>query len=301
MKHVLILCLTFTFFCSFASTDPVNPKTVKRSDDIFMLGFEIFRTNDHTPLNHTDILIEIYDHEAQKTIYKRDYREMPSNKFSSITYFEKLPYDKELTILISAPNFFAKEIHLSYDSLCALNTIFCIEGLDHPPADMGGDYADRYLFPITLDSITVGEELVLPNIYYEYNSAELRTSSFWVLDSLSKIIEHTPEIAIELGGHADARGGDDYNLDLSQRRVSSVLNYLSDKIGSDIRQRIRARGYGESQLLNECGNGVVCDESLHQKNRRTTFKIVKKIKQAKQLTLEEKMKLRAQKKGTIGS
>ena len=293
MKQVLIpLCLAFALFCSFTN-GPENPKKGKRSDDIFMLGFEIYRTNE-TALNHTDIKIEIYDHTEEKTIHTRDYEKMPSNKFSSITYFEDLPYGHDLTFLIQAPNFFAKEIKFSYDSLCTLKTKFCIEGLDRPPFDINGDYADRYLLPITLDSITVGEEIAIPNIYYEYNSAELSKSSYWVLDSLSKVIEHNPNVSIALGGHADSRGRDEYNMDLSQRRVNSVQEYLLKKVGSSATYRLSATGYGETQLLNECGNGVVCAESQHQENRRTTFKIQRQIKKAVILSLEERMQLRQQ-------
>ena len=209
MKKVLIpLCAMFALFCSFTTTTtgPENPKVGKRSAEKFMLGFEIYRA-DQTALNHADIKIEIYDHTTQKTIFKRDYTEMPTNKYSSVTYFENMTYGNDLTLLIQAPNYFAKEINISYDPSCTLKTKFCVNGLNNPPYEINGDYADRFIFPISLDSITIGEEMVIPNIYYKYNSAELQPRSFWILDSLSKVIEHNPEISIELGGHADALGG----------------------------------------------------------------------------------------------
>ena len=84
-------------------------------------------------------------------------------------------------------------------------------------------------------------------------------------------------------------------MELSQRRVNSVQEYLLDKVGSNAIYRLKATGYGESQLLNECGNGVICEESQHQENRRTTFKIEREIKKAPMLTLEERMQLRQQK------
>ena len=296
MTRVLIsACLAFTLFCSFTTIDgPKNPKKGARSAEKFMLGFEIFRA-DNTPLNHTDVLIEIYDHTQQKTIFKRDYTEMPTNKYSSVTYFENMSYGNDLTMLIQAPNYFAKEINISYDPDCTQKAKFCIDGLNNPPFEINGEYGDRYIFPVTLDSITVGEEVVIPNIYYKYNSAELQPKSFWILDSLSRIIEHNPQLSIELGGHADSRGQDAYNMDLSQRRVNSAKAYLTQKLGNDINERMDAVGYGETQLINDCGNGVDCGEALHQENRRTTLKIKEKIEETVNLTLEERMKLRKDK------
>jgi len=227
-----------------------------------MLGFEIFRA-DKTPLNHADILIEIYDHTEQKTIFKRDYTEMPTNKYSSVTYFENMSYGNDLTLLIQA------------DSYCTQKAKFCVDGLNNPPFEINGEYGDRYIFPITLDSITVGEEVAIPNIYYKYNS--------------------DPQLSIELGGHADARGQDAYNMALSQRRVNSAKAYLTQKLGAEINERMDAVGYGETQLINDCGNGVDCGEALHQENRRTTLKIKEKIEETANLTLEERMKLRRDK------
>ncbi|PTS95731.1 flagellar motor protein MotB, partial [Pedobacter sp. HMWF019] len=70
-----------------------------------------------------------------------------------------------------------------------------------------------------------------------------------------------------------SRGNDQYNQWLSQRRANSAVQYIIDRgIGKN---RITAKGYGESRLLNHCSNGVNCPESAHQLNRRTEFKIVK--------------------------
>lgn len=302
MKKILTsLCVAFTLFCSF-TTGPENPEVGPRNAEKFMLGFEIFRAADDSPLNHTDIKIEIYDHTQQKTIFKRDYTEMPTNKYSSTTYFENMTYGNDLTLLIQAPNYFAKEINISYSEGCATEqTKFCVNGLNNPPYEINGEYGDRYIFPITLDSITIGEELTMPNIYYQYNSAELQPRSFWVLDSLSKIIEHNPNLSIELGGHADARGQDAYNMDLSQRRVNAARNYLVQKIGNKVGERMTAIGYGETRLINDCGNGVDCEETLHQENRRTTFKINRQIKEAVNLTLEERMRLRIEKSNVVAA
>jgi len=82
-----------------------------------------------------------------------------------------------------------------------------------------------------------------------------------------------PTLEIELGSHTDSRGSDIYNLDLSQRRAKSVMNYLINRGIS--RNRLRTKGYGETQLLNRCKNGIKCSAQQHHMNRRTEFKIIK--------------------------
>jgi outer membrane protein OmpA-like peptidoglycan-associated protein len=75
-----------------------------------------------------------------------------------------------------------------------------------------------------------------------------------------------------LGSHTDAQGSDKYNERLSQRRAQSAVDWLIGRgIESD---RLVAVGYGESQILNHCVNGVSCTDDEHRFNRRTEFKII---------------------------
>ena len=76
-----------------------------------------------------------------------------------------------------------------------------------------------------------------------------------------------------MGSHTDARGNDDYNLILSDKRAKAAVEYLATKEGIDI-ERLQAKGYGEEQLVNRCTNGVNCTEKEHQRNRRTALKII---------------------------
>ncbi|MET0574156.1 MAG: OmpA family protein, partial [Pedobacter agri] len=93
------------------------------------------------------------------------------------------------------------------------------------------------------------------------------------LDKLVKIMLDNPTIWIELGSHTDSRGKDAYNLSLSQKRAESAVQYIISR-GVN-KNRITAKGYGETQLLNKCANNVQCSDAEHQLNRRTEFKIVK--------------------------
>jgi len=81
-----------------------------------------------------------------------------------------------------------------------------------------------------------------------------------------------PQLNINIESHTDSRGNDNYNMLLSDKRAQSTLEWLVSK-GID-RSRLSAKGFGESQLLNECSNGVECTEEAHQLNRRSMFLMV---------------------------
>jgi outer membrane protein OmpA-like peptidoglycan-associated protein len=76
---------------------------------------------------------------------------------------------------------------------------------------------------------------------------------------------------IEFGSHTDARGSDKYNMSLSKKRAKSAMEYII-KQGIEA-ERVSYLGYGETNLINTCGNGVECSDELHEENRRTEFKV----------------------------
>ncbi len=123
-------------------------------------------------------------------------------------------------------------------------------------------------------TITVekNEFFSLQNILYEYDSDTLTTDSKKVLDRLAQFIFNNPEINIELTSHTDSRGGEDYNLNLSQKRAVSALAYL--KTLGVPEARITGYGVGEKDLLNGCMDGVKCTEEEHALNRRTEIRIL---------------------------
>ena len=75
--------------------------------------------------------------------------------------------------------------------------------------------------------------------------------------------------------HTDSRGGDDYNLKLSDSRAKSTWKYLLSR-GIAVNRIESADGYGENRLRNKCKNGIRCDEQQHLENRRSDFIIVSK-------------------------
>ncbi len=137
----------------------------------------------------------------------------------------------------------------------------------------------RIYTQIELEKIFTQKMLVIPNIYYDYDKATLRPESKLVLDSITIFFKENPDLKIELGSHTDSRGSDAYNLKLSQARAQSAVDYLISKGVPD--ETLQAKGYGETKLANNCGNGAKCTEEEHQKNRRTTFRVI-----SAKLTLE---------------
>ena len=124
-----------------------------------------------------------------------------------------------------------------------------------------------------LEKIELKKAIRIDNIYYDLDKADIRPDAAVELDKLINILKDNPTIVIELGSHTDSRADDDYNMSLSRRRAKAAADYIVD-VGGIEEDRIIARGYGETRLLNRCSNGVNCSEAAHQLNRRTEFTII---------------------------
>ncbi len=116
--------------------------------------------------------------------------------------------------------------------------------------------------------------IVLENIYYEFDKADLTENAKTTIDStILMILKDNPKLIVELSSHTDSKGDDDYNLKLSQERAESVVNYLI--IGGIEKKRLIATGYGEIRPVapNTNPNGSDNPEG-RQENRRTEFKVI---------------------------
>jgi outer membrane protein OmpA-like peptidoglycan-associated protein len=125
---------------------------------------------------------------------------------------------------------------------------------------------------INIEKVEVGQKFVMENIYYDFDKWDIRPEAAEELDKLVKIMKDNPSWKVELSSHTDCRGNDSYNMKLSQKRAESAVDYIVSKGIS--RNKITAKGYGESQLVNHCDDGVECTEEQHQMNRRTEFEII---------------------------
>lgn len=126
--------------------------------------------------------------------------------------------------------------------------------------------------PVRQSHYAIGDVIEVANIYYDHGKASLDESNSPGLKQLLSILEEHPHVVVEIGSHTDATGSSDYNAELSQKRAESVKRYLIDKGIAE--NRLEAKGYGETKILNRCKDGVDCSEDEHQVNRRTEFKVI---------------------------
>ncbi|MEO0897717.1 MAG: OmpA family protein [Bacteroidota bacterium] len=120
---------------------------------------------------------------------------------------------------------------------------------------------------IELAPFKEGKQVVLKNIFFEFNSATLKSTSTVELEFLFNFLKKNPRMKIEIQGHTDNVGSPEYNLQLSQNRAEAVKAYLEGKGING--KRVMAKGYGETQPV--AGNITEEDRAL---NRRTEFKIL---------------------------
>lgn len=131
--------------------------------------------------------------------------------------------------------------------------------------------------PATLEQnmglVGTGDIFRLENIYYNYGQFFIRPDAIKELETkLVPLLKKYPEMRIEIRSHTDSRSSDAFNMKLSENRARAVVDYLATR-GIDV-ARVESKGYGESELLNNCDNGATCTEEQHQANRRTEFKIL---------------------------
>jgi outer membrane protein OmpA-like peptidoglycan-associated protein len=138
----------------------------------------------------------------------------------------------------------------------------------------------RTIIPITVEKtlkiVTVGDDLAkvfgIKIIYFDLNKFNIRPDAALELSKILDVMLQNPTIKIDIRSHTDSRNTAAYNEKLSERRASSTKEWL---IQNGINQsRLTAKGYGESQLVNKCADGVECAEEEHQANRRSEFVIV---------------------------
>ncbi len=121
---------------------------------------------------------------------------------------------------------------------------------------------------VTLSKLEVGFQVVLRNIYFEFDKAAFKTESYTELNRLERMMKENAGLRVEISGHTDFVGDDAYNKQLSQRRATAVVNYLIKK-GIDA-SRLVGHGYGEEKPLASNDD----EREGRELNRRTEFKIL---------------------------
>lgn len=159
----------------------------------------------------------------------------------------------------------------------------------------GQDKSTDFRSTIYLSNILETIELSNSNVFYDFAKWDLRPEAMVSLDKLIETLNDNPTITIELMAHTDSRDSEEYNMDLSQKRAQSVVDYLIER--GIAPERVTAKGYGESIpksvtrriaenysflregiLLNDDFIGTLPQtqqEEAHQLNRRTEFRVLR--------------------------
>ncbi len=174
---------------------------------------------------------------------------------------------------------------------CDETYVIRAEKADYEPVEKNfisnGEYGFKHNLPLELEKgaeplkevpFKVGDDLAkvlqLNPIYFDYDKSYIRPDAEVELQKVLAVLYEYPTMEIDVRSHTDCRASYGYNESLSDRRAKSTIKYLVE-IGGIAQSRISGRGYGESQLVNHCSDGVDCSEEEHQLNRRSEFIILK--------------------------
>ena len=155
----------------------------------------------------------------------------------------------------------------SKDEYLSAQNTFSTKGLGQDPENP----VQEFEVELVLDKIFFNQEIVLENIYYDFDESYIRDDAKPTLNKLAENLNLNPNLIIQLGSHTDCRGNRRYNQQLSQQRAQAAVDYLIAKGISS--ERLSAKGYGKDKLSVEC-ICTRCTEEEHQENRRTTFTIL---------------------------
>lgn len=136
----------------------------------------------------------------------------------------------------------------------------------------GSGSGDGPEFETVYETVSRNEAIRLNSIYYDFDDDKILRDAEIDLNIILDLMRKYPQMKIELSSHTDSQGKTRYNEELSQRRANSAKRWLTNNgINSN---KIIAKGYGETQIINHCVNGKKCSDEEHRVNRRTEFRIL---------------------------
>lgn len=124
-----------------------------------------------------------------------------------------------------------------------------------------------------IKKLTPGTDLAklfaIERIYFDLDKSNIRPDAALDISKIIAVLNQYPTMKLQITSHTDSRASKSYNLMLSQKRAQATLDFM---VKSGIaKNRLTAKGYGESELVNKCADGVACSEEEHQQNRRSQF------------------------------
>jgi outer membrane protein OmpA-like peptidoglycan-associated protein len=263
-------------------SDPKNmgPDINSKTDDIF---FNIPSTSEYayfsraiTPENFDIFRVKmpLFKNPEQIIIVKGQAVDAKTGKpVGAKIIYERLKDGKEVGQTHSDPTTGNYEIHLPGGELYG----FRAEAKDHISESRNLDLRnsktntrqeDVKLEPIQVAAIQENVTITLNNIFFDFDMATLKSESFPELNRVVTLMTEKPSMQVEIAGHTDSTGPDNYNMDLSERRAKSVGNYLIEK--GITKERISIVFFGETKLIDSTNT-----KAGNAKNRRVEFKILK--------------------------
>ena len=177
-----------------------------------------------------------------------------ANEKGDYAFEENIECDKKYYVRAENPEYETKEVSISIPLKSGESRADIALEKRIKPVDVGTDLAKTFDISI---------------IYFDLDKWNIRPDAAVDLEKIIAVMKQYPNMKVDIRSHTDSRQTHKYNERLSDRRAKSTLEYMV-KNGIE-RSRLSAKGFGETQLVNGCSDGVPCSEADHQKNRRSEF------------------------------
>ncbi len=258
MKAVLLFILCMSFLGGFSQ--------IKRNNlnKTYQLKLRAFDSDNQASLEGT--YMKLFNRTKGKVIDSA----MVKNGFATF----KLDKGNDYDIVGQFDQYMTRRAN--FNAACYLQDpkkIFCVSGIVIENITKISENTDLVEAAIGLKKINLNDIYQVENIHYDFSKWTLREDAKKELDNLILILQDNPGIVVELGSHTDSRASTEFNQILSQKRAEIAVEYIVWN-GNIPKERISAKGYGETLLLNHCSDGVACSEKEHAVNRRTEIRIL---------------------------
>ncbi|MFT6810392.1 MAG: outer membrane protein OmpA-like peptidoglycan-associated protein [Saprospiraceae bacterium] len=221
-------------------------------------------------------LVEVYNNTKREEVMVIEGLEIPEFKVDLLT-------GNHHTLLIRKEGFLSKRMEAFVD---VEGCILCFEGIGSVNPGVSDNLTEEnsmgvLLANVEMDRYFAGKVIGLNDIYYDFGKSKITKDAAHELRKVTEFLKDNPNLKVELGSHTDSRGGASANISLSEKRARSAVEYLVNK-GGIIKEKIAFKGYGETILTNNCGDGVQCTDEEHRLNRRTELKVLDVINEGMQ-------------------
>lgn len=215
-----------------------------------------------------DVKIEVYNNTLQKEIHNA----VNTSKHAIEFYLEQ---GTEYVFLLRKEGYYTKRMRANVN---VNGCLLCMEGFGSVRPGVTTNLTRENTMGtlqanVPMRKLVLNERTKLENIYYDLGRATLRPEAYTELNELIKLLYDNPQIVVEISAHTDSRGNNQANMELSQRRANSVVQYIKQRVKLKPNQVV-AKGYGETRPVNVCVDGVECSEESHQQNRRTELTVI---------------------------